>query len=762
MSGMNIFVEMKHCLILFTIIYSVIGNAQYSEFPKLESLYNSSKFDKCIEKANEEVVSNNKELYPYYWLIKCYIAIDELEEEHPLKKSAITKALNIALKLKKKDSKGQLISELVDDIKTIEEKTLIEAEKQCKINVTKSNDLFQKLAELSDKLSIKYKQYLCKVQNNDATALKDLVQIIETNYLHFKTNNKAFENMDYAYAELMSEYIEMGQNDKAYRCLLKSKEANKISKFSDEVWLKYLNNLDFYLSEESSTAEFNRVNKLLYQGDSLFNEKTVKSTIIIVNELEIKSNLLVLKNEDLSYKSSERFYLIKNKNLDSFNQLNQGIYNFAKSNKYYDLQIFFKNWVSFQSKYKKTNMSFADIQSVYQSIYNSKSYVLCLDLLKYCRQAYPKWNKELTALNVQLDKTVNDYVANSDNSKNTDKINELSDNFSSKSIKDKQYQNYIKKLETELKNKHFSSFSVNIRKALSIFPNDPKLLALKKEYIIKDYINYKHKVFYSTQDSLFTKKPDYSKCYAGTVSDRGNNVVIETINYCRRLAGINDSCVLDPDLNKKCQAAALMMSANGDLNHHPPKSWKCYTQIGYDAASSSNLSLGHAFEEAVLGQMEDFGSNNYSCGHRRWILNPYNTVFAHGSTEGATSIWSFGSSNIKLKKTVTYNVNTPVCWPASDYFPSNLMAERWSFSLSSADFNSAKVSVTENGKPIKVKIEPISNGYGQNTLVFIPEISKSEGKIYTVTITNVMVFVDYGSSVSKNFTYKVMPLKIEE
>ncbi len=761
MRVMHIFVEMKHCFLWLLLCYVINGSAQYTEFPKLESLFNASKYDKCIEKASEEVVANSKELYPYYWLIKCYIAVDELDE-HPLKKSAINKALNTALKLKKKDTKGQLFSELNNEMITIEEKTLVEAEKQCDINESKSNDLFQKLAELTEKQSIRYKHYLCKEKNNDATAIKDLVQIIETNYLHFKTKNKLYENMDYAYAYLMSKYIEMGYHEKAYRCLLKSKEANTSSENSDKIWINYLNNLDFYLSEQSSMSEFNRVSKLLNQGDSLLNEKTIKSTILIVNEMEMKATIFILNNEELAYKSSEKYYLIKNKNADSFNALNLRIYAFSKTNKYNNTELFFKNWITFQSKFKKTAMSFADIQSVYQSIYSKKNYVLCSELLKHSKQSYPKWNKELLALNTQLDKTVNDFVANPENAKNTDKINELSQTFSSKSIKDKQHQMYVAKLESDLKNKQFSSFSVNIRKALIIFPNDPKLLALQKNFIVADYLNFKQKTQYFSQDSLFSKMPDISKCNAGMVSKRGNDVVLETINYCRRLAGINDSCVLDPELNKKCQAAALMMSANGDLNHHPPKTWKCYTQMGYDAASSSNLSLGHSFEQAVLGQMEDFGSNNFSCGHRRWILNPYNTVFAHGSTESATSIWTFGSSNSKLKKTITFNQNIPVCWPAANYFPNNLLAERWSFSLSSADFTKAKVTVTENGKPIKVKLEPFSNGYGQNTLVFIPEISKSEGKTYIVTISNVMVFLDYGSSESKNFTYKVMPLNIVE
>ncbi len=57
---MHIFVEMKHCFLWLLLCYVINGSAQYTEFPKLESLYNASKYDKCIEKASEEVVANSK------------------------------------------------------------------------------------------------------------------------------------------------------------------------------------------------------------------------------------------------------------------------------------------------------------------------------------------------------------------------------------------------------------------------------------------------------------------------------------------------------------------------------------------------------------------------------------------------------------------------------------------------------------------------------------------------------------------------------
>jgi len=63
-----------------------------------------------------------------------------------------------------------------------------------------------------------------------------------------------------------------------------------------------------------------------------------------------------------------------------------------------------------------------------------------------------------------------------------------------------------------------------------------------------------------------------------------------------------------------------MMDANNSLNHNPPTSWTCYSAGGAEAASHSNLSLGYNTTSAVTGQMNDDGSNNYFCGHRRWIL----------------------------------------------------------------------------------------------------------------------------------------------
>src|SRR3546814_12342301 len=50
---------------------------------------------------------------------------------------------------------------------------------------------------------------------------------------------------------------------------------------------------------------------------------------------------------------------------------------------------------------------------------------------------------------------------------------------------------------------------------------------------------------------------------------------------------------LSSTLNAGAQRAALIMSANGALSHHPTTSWKCYSSSGAAAAGKSNLALSY-------------------------------------------------------------------------------------------------------------------------------------------------------------------------
>jgi hypothetical protein len=318
----------------------------------------------------------------------------------------------------------------------------------------------------------------------------------------------------------------------------------------------------------------------------------------------------------------------------------------------------------------------------------------------------------------------------------------------------------LKSIKASIDNARFTEAGTSIRKALLTYPANAELLKLKRQWVLADY-----KAHVSSQSELslvLDRKTSPAKCDAGLVSAASDQKLLQRINYVRRLAGMYDSCVLDPVLNKKAQQAAYMMDVNSQLSHAPKTSWKCYTKDGALAAGSGNLSLGYGFIEALMGQIEDFGPNNGAVGHRRWILNPTNNVFGHGSTDNAMCLYVFGSSNKTLQKTLLFPDSQFVAWPSTDYFPKALVPQRWSFSYKDAEFDQAVVTVNAAGKPLKVVKEKPEYGYALNTLVWQMPAAVSVNVAYSVRVSNVKI---YNPSISKyqykTFTYTVTPVSEE-
>jgi hypothetical protein len=96
------------------------------------------------------------------------------------------------------------------------------------------------------------------------------------------------------------------------------------------------------------------------------------------------------------------------------------------------------------------------------------------------------------------------------------------------------------------------------------------------------------------------------------------------------------------------------------------------------------------------------------------------------------------------------------------YVPYQLVPPRWSFSLSNANFSGAIVSLSTNGVSIPVTLEPMKNGYGENTLVWYPSSLNpnlpyswprpSSDTTYNVTISNV---VFGGAPHTYNYSVKI-------
>lgn len=215
-----------------------------------------------------------------------------------------------------------------------------------------------------------------------------------------------------------------------------------------------------------------------------------------------------------------------------------------------------------------------------------------------------------------------------------------------------------------------------------------------------------------------------SGCASGSTAQTFRDAVALRVNVLRALAGVPAAVTFNDTYNGKAQQAALMMSANNQLDHFPPSSWACYTAVGGEAAGKSNLSLGLAGADAVtFGQLKDDGDNNAVVGHRRWLLYPQTQEMGSGDVAGddshrpANVLWVQDSHILDARPAVRDGF---VAWPPPGFVPYPLAFARWSLSYPDADFSAATVSMSRAGVAVPVTLETVTNGYGENTLVWRP------------------------------------------
>jgi hypothetical protein len=216
-------------------------------------------------------------------------------------------------------------------------------------------------------------------------------------------------------------------------------------------------------------------------------------------------------------------------------------------------------------------------------------------------------------------------------------------------------------------------------------------------------------------------------CMPGTTNVEHQQAVITRVNYFRALVDLPGVNLIGGTATAQAQAAALIMTANTALSHAPPPSWICYSADGATGAANANLALGRTGVGAVDLYMDDAGGNNAAVGHRRWILHPPRAGMATGDTPGgntpprpANALHVFGPVGARPA--------TPngIAWPPAGFVPyQNLpaMSNRWSLSFPGADFSNATVTMGGPDGAIPVTREPLANGFGDNTLVFLPTLA---------------------------------------
>lgn len=229
-----------------------------------------------------------------------------------------------------------------------------------------------------------------------------------------------------------------------------------------------------------------------------------------------------------------------------------------------------------------------------------------------------------------------------------------------------------------------------------------------------------------------------SGCNAGTSSNTFDAATVESINWFRSMAGLRP-VTEDAAQSRAAQQTALMMHAQDALSHYPSSQWRCHSTAGARTAGLSNLTLGIVGPRSVIGQIEDAGAGNEALGHRRWLLFPELTKVGVGNTSRAGAVQvinSFGSR---------YSETSWVSWPPAGFVPDATVYPRWSMSYAGSgnvNLSGARVTVTENGRNLGVRLLPLSTGFGDPTLgweVVGANPTAPGDVVYNVSVTGVTI-----------------------
>lgn len=174
-------------------------------------------------------------------------------------------------------------------------------------------------------------------------------------------------------------------------------------------------------------------------------------------------------------------------------------------------------------------------------------------------------------------------------------------------------------------------------------------------------------------------------CDPGTTSAAAEAATLDQINYYRELVG-SPPAVVDQSLSYMPQRAALIMHANGQLNHFPPSTWRCYQE-----PFTHNLLTTQAAGWGIDSYIHDWGAQNLAVGHRRALLDPRVSAYAVGSTSDYNAVL------IAARTAEGSTTSGWVAWPPAGMVASPLVSFRWSLDATRADLDLTNAVATVTG-----------------------------------------------------------------
>lgn len=279
---------------------------------------------------------------------------------------------------------------------------------------------------------------------------------------------------------------------------------------------------------------------------------------------------------------------------------------------------------------------------------------------------------------------------------------------------------------------------------------------------------------------MYVVQPDIPGCRPGQHTQEVENQVLKSLNDIRalhRLPPVSYSVADEP----AALSAALMMVANTKLDHMPPATWLCFSELGALGARTSNLAGGSNSPFLTFRSNDDHlidfltEVNNGiadNVGHRRWMLDPFLNAIAYGRVAGHFNGTSGGDA-VALKlignsgpAPAAESFPKFVAYPFENY-PAKLFDTKSLLSFAaivdptvksrnaSVDYSKATIEVRQRASaalPIS-QIKYDSEGYGlpNNLQFFVAGLQPN--LMYDVAIGNVMVG---GEKVQYSYYFKVV------
>ena len=238
----------------------------------------------------------------------------------------------------------------------------------------------------------------------------------------------------------------------------------------------------------------------------------------------------------------------------------------------------------------------------------------------------------------------------------------------------------------------------------------------------------------------------------GSLDARTRQGALNHLNSIRYIAGVPANVTWDDAKTGMAEAAAVVMVANGGIDHHPARPAGIpddVFRLAAQGAAASNLAISSAFD-VINGALRQYladseSSNLPTLGHRRWLLNPAlgKTAFGAMGAYCVMTVQEFSNAQAGPEHSV-------VMYPGQ-VTPVSFFANSWPWSVSfSGEYNvrNAEVSVVRRsdnaswrfGKSRADGVFHINTaGFGQpNCVIFRPAgLYIQIGDIFDVQLTGV-------------------------